>query len=148
MKKFDIDKALAGEPVILRNGQKAIVKFQQPNGKLVGYILGDNELISWRIDGLHILEPMKSIEAMWQLTRTVNGIKVPLPLARNELKLNTVYYVPSLIENHQHYYSICYNDSGRFDQLVNDGLLFREIEDAQRMARALLNYKQQENDGC
>lgn len=31
MKEFDLDKALNGEPVVLRNGCKAIVYYKVPN---------------------------------------------------------------------------------------------------------------------
>ena len=32
MKEFDLDKALNGEPVVLRNGCKAIVYYKVPDG--------------------------------------------------------------------------------------------------------------------
>ncbi|HED4408815.1 TPA: pyruvate kinase, partial [Pasteurella multocida] len=62
MKPFNLEKALAGEPVVLRNGNKAFVKFVLENplledDQIVGFYIdseGKEELTSWGKDGIHI----------------------------------------------------------------------------------------------
>lgn len=64
MKKFDKQKALAGDPVMLRNGCKAFVKFEIENPDfsfdvLIGFFInekGKGELISWSEEGEYIDE--------------------------------------------------------------------------------------------
>lgn len=58
MKPFNLNEALAGKPVQLREGQKAIIKFVIPNPsdpyEVVGYTYSDNdtrELYYWTING-------------------------------------------------------------------------------------------------
>lgn len=73
MKPFDLDKALAGEPVVLRNGLKAYVKhnledyhFDFP---LRGYLISDGYAFerSWTIDGLSFLVGSEyDVIGMWE----------------------------------------------------------------------------------
>lgn len=55
MKKFDLDEALNGEPVILRNGKKAVVKYNLLN-EVEKLEVRDAEypLIGYRFDGIYI----------------------------------------------------------------------------------------------
>lgn len=53
--KFDVERALAGEPVILRNGSKAYVRHKEDEFKmglpLIGVDLGRECWTTWEIDG-------------------------------------------------------------------------------------------------
>lgn len=85
MKPFDLNEALAGKPVRLRDGEKAIITHCIPehlkynNGEsveqpIIGYILThDNKLITtgsfWNLDGTYLQGNQKStfdIVGMWE----------------------------------------------------------------------------------
>ncbi|AFF23958.1 TPA: hypothetical protein ACPDS2_000945 [Pasteurella multocida] len=61
MKEFNLEKALAGEPVRLRDGNKAFIKFRKPENcvfrpdtELVDYFINENVQAiteSWSING-------------------------------------------------------------------------------------------------
>lgn len=70
---FDLNRALNGEPVLLRNGKKAFVKFQlnKPDDDvLVGYITDGkvDYICEWWLDGTEYLTVNKNrdIVGMWQ----------------------------------------------------------------------------------
>lgn len=50
MKQFNLEKALAGEPVKLRNGQKAIVYYRIPDE----YVFEDGKQLAFPLHGLVI----------------------------------------------------------------------------------------------
>ena len=55
MKKFDLDAALNGEPVILRNGEKAVVKYNLLNEvEKLEVRDAEHPLIGYRFDGIYI----------------------------------------------------------------------------------------------
>lgn len=85
---FDLNRALNGEPVLLRNGAKAFVKFQlnKPDDDvLVGYVTDGkvDNLCRWWLDGVSVLgdgnEPC-DIVGMWQEPNITN---LCLTLKRN-----------------------------------------------------------------
>lgn len=53
--KFVLEKALSGEPVILRNGAKAYVRHREEEFKvmypLMGVVLGEERWETWKLDG-------------------------------------------------------------------------------------------------
>ena len=86
---FDLERALAGEPVILRDGRKAYVRhyektltLRQDGRPLLGYKLYDGRAVeaSWGPDGLWLRgrEFPKDIVGMYPQHRLVNGVKVPV----------------------------------------------------------------------
>ncbi|MFK3559240.1 pyruvate kinase [Pasteurella multocida] len=94
MKEFDLEKALAGEPVVLRNGNKAFVKFVLENplyedNQVVGFHIddeGNEEGINWRKDGIHIpnVNSMYDIIGMWEEQQPTVKLTLPCPLKEIE----------------------------------------------------------------
>ncbi|MCW4596772.1 pyruvate kinase [Pasteurella multocida subsp. multocida] len=94
MKKFDLEKALAGKPVVLRNGNKAFVKFVLENplyedNQVVGFHIddeGNEEGINWRKDGIHIpnVNSMYDIIGMWEEPPPTVTLTLPCPLKELE----------------------------------------------------------------
>ncbi|STO60082.1 Uncharacterised protein [Canicola haemoglobinophilus] len=93
MKPFDLEKALAGEPVRLRNGCKAFVKYQIPDefhteSPLSGYFLKSflgrirANRQSWRLNGKvnQSLEHDEDIVSMWQEPNPRVQLDLPCPL--------------------------------------------------------------------
>lgn len=71
MKPFDLEVALAGEPVQLRNGQKAYIEKYNEGAVFVysGYVDDENETItSWTKEGTEycFVESQRDIVSMWQ----------------------------------------------------------------------------------
>ncbi|MDY6216693.1 hypothetical protein [Actinobacillus porcinus] len=82
---FDLNRALNGEPVLLRNGAKAFVKFQlnKPDDDvLVGYVTDGNvdNLCRWWLDGVSVLGDGNEhcdIVGMWQ-EPTITNLRLTL----------------------------------------------------------------------
>ncbi|MBV7387906.1 hypothetical protein KRX11_04485 [Pasteurellaceae bacterium TAE3-ERU1] len=150
MKPFDLEKALAGEPVRLRNGNKAFILHKLDKASrdhLLGYFVdktnGDVPC-RWDLSGNGDIH-LRDIIGMWQEpSRIINGIEVPPCLAFDEWESGAGYYVVYLEGNgfvdyrrlHKHYPWEC--------NLVNRGLAFKTKEGAIAMAKALLNYEVEE----
>lgn len=89
LKPFDLDAALKGEPVMLRNGSKAFVRHHETelttaiDGALLGYLDGVRaQMWTWSTDGASLPngdESQQDIIGMWPKTRTINGFEVPAP---------------------------------------------------------------------
>ncbi|HHE3652873.1 TPA: pyruvate kinase [Pasteurella multocida] len=90
MKEFDLEKALAGEPVVLRNGDKAFVKFVLENplfedDQVVGFHIdseGKEEVTSWGNNGVHIpnANSIYDIIGMWEEPRPTVTLTLPCPI--------------------------------------------------------------------
>lgn len=90
MKKFDLEKALAGEPVVLRDGSKAFVKFEVPKelrennfADIVGFRIRGNEFIvkEWDIDGVARSScGYEDIVGMWEEPRPTVTLTLPCPI--------------------------------------------------------------------
>lgn len=94
MKPFDLEKALTGEPVKLRDGRKAFVKYSMPDDykglyPLRGYIIDKNSNFGscdavWTKDGNgHIGTYVASnidIISMWEEPRPRVQLDLPAPL--------------------------------------------------------------------
>ncbi|MCL7772599.1 pyruvate kinase, partial [Pasteurella multocida] len=90
MKEFDLEKALAGEPVVLRNGDKAFVKFVLENplfedDQVVGFHIdseGKEEVTSWGNNGVHIpnTNSIYDIIGMWEEPRPTVTLTLPAPI--------------------------------------------------------------------
>ena len=157
MKPFDLEKALAGEPVRLRDGSKAIIYYCVPDEFKIdedgtldsfpvkgmifdeeGYIL--KSTVSWRKNGkFRSLEASEDIIGMWE---DVIDLK-DLPKSFTPKKGEIYYYI------HPHetnfyldvYETTCSNC--RFDEILSDtGNCFRTRKDAQKWIDFMENMKE------
>lgn len=102
MKPFNLQEALAGKAVKLRNGEKAFVRHRETvlnafsSHKLLGY-LASGELISWSEGGYCTSAPEASVGdgdiiGMYPETKVINGFEVPVP-ETHEPSLGSRYYL-------------------------------------------------------
>lgn len=153
MKPFDLTAALKGEPVVLRSGDKAHVKFQLKDchsrpSDLVGYVTVENPgymdediLLRWRSDGRVSVfgERDDDIVGMWEPpkpTIRIGNMDVPEP-EREPLKIGEPYYVPCI------YYpgtadSINWNNDTYDIRVLKRGLVHKTREAAEQHAKALI----------
>lgn len=147
MKPFDLEKALAGEPVKLRNGNKAYVKYMlhapRSTYPVRGYRLSRNgefeHTSAWTelgkfsdYDDLHELD----IIGMWQESRPRVQLDLPAPL--KSLDGLTIVYCPVLDKDMQgnviskiyEFHEVIFQEKSIQGQLEN-GNLFSTKEDAQ-----------------
>ncbi|HDR1116874.1 TPA: pyruvate kinase [Pasteurella multocida] len=90
MKAFDLEKALSGEPVVLRDGSKAFVKFEVPKelrennfADIVGFRIRGNEFIveEWDIDGVARFScGHRDIVGMYEEPRPTVTLTLPCPI--------------------------------------------------------------------
>lgn len=149
MKEFDLKAALNGEPVKLRNGNKAFICYKLSrdfkywdgspiNFNVCGYILnfnGDIAMLNtaWKEDGKWVMDETKSdrdIIGMWEEPK-ISVEDLPKPF---KPKLGEYYYritsrtiFDTLGIREKEYSSPEYDD-----KTVNQGNAFRTREDAQR----------------
>lgn len=150
LKPFDLEAALSGEPVMLRDGSKAFVRHHETeqvvdeDSRLWGIVLSEWNACpaaswttqgAWRYEGgEHELD----IIGMYPKTRIINGFEVPAP-EEVEPAEGSVYYIPILhIIN---YYSANQWVGGAMEEIeqrLHRGLVFLRIEDAIANAKAML----------
>ncbi|HHE3514446.1 TPA: pyruvate kinase [Pasteurella multocida] len=149
MKPFNLEKALAGEPVVLRGGCKAYVKFKLPEPyttkmPLVGYYenaLGRSVDMLWFENGhasdeedTHILD----IYGMWEEPRPTVTLTLPCPL-----KAVTVGQRVFYLDLNKQCERICaflfQKDSTYHFNLLKNGGIFSTEEDAQAWLDAMKN---------
>ena len=144
LKPFALQAALQGEPVMLRNGDEAFVRYHEteldtPIYKLLGY-RACGEYISWREDGIYYdgdSESNLDIIGMWPKTRIINGFEVPAPEIK-EPEFGTKYYLASTL-NEYFFAEYCTWDGERFEACwLERGLIFLNKEDAIANAKAML----------
>ncbi|WP_127885808.1 hypothetical protein [Pasteurella multocida] len=147
MKGFDLQRALAGEPVRLRNGCKAFVLHRLSSEEI--YILDDNlyppyELVGYRLaddgqfDGAHCwtlngqsyeetsgdVEECFEIVGMWN---TYNTVRVELPQPLDDVELNQrVYFITA-----KGISSVVYKETANDLLMLEDARFFATREDAQ-----------------
>lgn len=150
MKPFNLEKALAGEPVKLRNGYKAFVlkKLDNPvygNPILIGYYINKfqrENTIDWSVSGSYFEdceEDMLDIVGMWEdlkPTIKIGGIDVPEP-EREPCKNGEVYYIPAL-QWSDLVAGYAWDGGGCDIRYLKRGLVHKTEEAAQQHARALL----------
>lgn len=83
MKAFDLEKALAGSPVMLKNGCKGFIKFQipshynfSPSSALGGYWVNNKNVAiteNWRIDGTYFDDSNLNIIGMYEESNNLEG---------------------------------------------------------------------------
>lgn len=155
MKPFDLEKALAGEPVKLENGLKAYITGKvkdEYNTKycLVGYVVSgdvDVTLESWDITGsagLNLKYREQSIAGMWEEPKPkkfINGIEVPESVTLETYEPNKFYWFVDFSETDNVAYSKLEVAFEEDRNIIKTGLVFETKEGAAAMAKALLNYK-------
>ncbi|MDW0618579.1 pyruvate kinase [Mannheimia haemolytica] len=95
MKPFDLNKALAGEPVKLRNNDKAFVKYlisddyirDNKDHQVQGYTVDEENVflseVSWTVSGSHFNDgtiAQYDIVGMWEEPRPTVTLTLPCPL--------------------------------------------------------------------
>lgn len=146
IKPFDLQAALNGEPVMLRDGRKAFVRHHEtelPVGdgcRLLGYTDRDIN-ISWCVNGSYLLESEDSedsadIIGMWPKTRIINGFEVPVPETK-EPEFGTKYYLASTL-NECFCAKYTWDGEGFEVRSLGRGLVFLNKEDAIANAKAML----------
>lgn len=155
MKPFDLEAALQGEPVKLRNGSKAFICYKLSrdfkywdgspiNFNICGYILNFNGDIvilntAWQEDGKWIMGETKSdrdIIGMYEEPTPTVTLTLPKPFKPKEGDI--YFYIHShetnaYLEVHDSVW-----DNSRYDQLLySSGNAFRREEDAQAWIDAM-----------
>ncbi|WP_424411178.1 pyruvate kinase [Pasteurella sp. PK-2025] len=144
MKEFDLEKALAGEPVVLRNGNKAFVKFVLENplledDQVAGFHIdkeGKEEVTSWSKNGIHIpnINGMYDIIGMWEEPRQRVHLDLPAPLKEPQEGMWLINKYGLNIEKSS--YSQRFND-GLSEECLLEGRYFATKEDAQAWLDAM-----------
>ena len=153
MKPFNLEEALSGKPVLLRNGDKAHVRYLESelmvttDAKVVGYS-DSGLLLSWCPDGYYnpiTREPYhRDIVGMYPETRLINGFEVPTP-ETEELEYGTRYYLASPVVKHFHSRETW--DDHDVDKLwLERGLVFLCAKDADTNTKAMLGIDPHEGD--
>ncbi|HDR1061682.1 pyruvate kinase [Pasteurella multocida] len=144
MKKFDLEKALAGEPVVLRNGSKAFVKFviEKPmyiDSKLVGYFIdeqGRGGEVAWIEDGRQDRHEDSDFDivGMWEEPRPTVTLTLPAPI-------KTAHHNQEVFKRGNSTIIRFYFDANRdkHRKMLESGSLFYSEEDAQAWLDALKN---------
>ncbi|MGV7078442.1 hypothetical protein ACWA5Z_06510 [Testudinibacter sp. P80/BLE/0925] len=156
MKQFDLEKALAGAPVVLCNGEKAYVLADMrklaPNidpeseKALQGVVISDCYgfmALSWTVYGrcFNSGKFNYDIVGMWQEPRANVTVTFPKPLTHDEaVELGTFYSVqiPHKEEQDIIKYIKWYDTSGLN---VDKGLFFATREDAEAFVKAIMQAK-------
>ncbi|HAS02219.1 MAG TPA: pyruvate kinase [Pasteurella multocida] len=145
MKAFDLEKALAGEPVVLRGGCKAYVKFKLPEPyttkmPLVGYYenaLGRSVDMLWFENGhasdeedTHILD----IYGMYEEPRPTVTLTLPAPI-------KTAHHNQEVFKRGNSTIIRFYFDANRdkHRKMLESGSLFYSEGDAQAWLEAMKN---------
>lgn len=136
MKPFDLDKALAGEPVVLRNGLKAYIKHNLEDYQeldfdfpLRGYLISEGYAFerSWTIDGLSFLaESEYDVIGMWEEPRP--AVTRPLPATLKEPQ-EEMWIITSSFEVRKSNY--------KPEEIFKSGRYFATREDAQACLDAI-----------
>lgn len=144
MKPFNLQEALTGKAVKLRNGEKAFVRHHETeqcietDEVLLGYRVGVCSW-SWCIDGASSPTRDKSpfdIIGMYPETKMINGFEVPAP-ETEELEYDTLYYLAST--EAKNFRTCAYWDDHDMDKLwLGRGLVFLNKEDAIAATKAML----------
>ncbi|MFC0925146.1 pyruvate kinase [Pasteurella multocida] len=144
MKKFDLEKALAGEPVVLRNGSKAFVKFVLENPvceecAMIGYVIDDrgrDSLIGWYKNGLYASCGGDGLDivGMYEEPRPTVTLTLPAPI-------KTAHHNQEVFKRGNSTIIRFYFDANRdkHRKMLESGSLFYSEEDAQAWLDAMKN---------
>ncbi|HII3693523.1 pyruvate kinase [Pasteurella multocida] len=148
MKKFDLEKALAGEPVVLRNGSKAFVKFVLENPvceecAMIGYVIDDrgrDSLIGWYKNGLYASCGGDGLDivGMYEEPRPTVTLTLPCPL-KSVTVGQRVFYLDLNKQCERICAFLFQKDSTYHFNLLKNGGIFSTEEDAQAWLDAMKN---------
>lgn len=139
MKPFNLEEALSGKPVQLKNSLKAFIigeinskelsnLLQIEKGALIGFAENNNlHLLSWDNDGNDLVHTDRSysITGMYETPkRLINGIEVPEPLTMEDWEDCTCYWYVHLYCSDFVTKSPFYKSSTRDTQLIKTRLHF------------------------
>lgn len=148
LKPFDLQAALNGEPVMLRDGKKGFVRHHETelladySTAIVGFRLRDDGsalLSSWNVDGRFFGDKFAHLDiiGMWPKTHMVNGFEVPAPETK-ALNDHVAYYIPSVFSE-EYCVGITWGDYELSDKrALSRDLVFLNKEDAIANAKAML----------
>lgn len=144
LKSFNIQDALSGKAVMLRDGTKAFVRHHETelpideNVCLTGFT-AKGSLLTWCENGNYFATSSNTnydIIGMYPKTKLVNGFEVPAPETK-ELEYHTGYYLASTITEH-FYRDEVWNDHHNDKLWLERGLVFLNKEDAIATAKAMM----------
>lgn len=144
-KPFDLEAALAGKPVLLRNGSKAYVKFIAPNstskdGRMTGYRFDDRKraITSWSIDGKFYCnnDSRFDIVGMYLEIICIGNINVSRPETEPP-EIGAKYYYPEIAKMEKYGYDY-WTGSEPDNRLLKDGLIHLTEKGAIAHAEALI----------
>lgn len=149
IKPFDLDAALNGEPVMLRNGSKAYVRHHETelplanNLRLFGIVLDEEgrvaKMPTWNPEGRYsgdLVEDREDIIGMWPKTRIFNGIEVLAPVEVAP-KVGCRYYAVDFTRKEM-FSEFTWNNDSVDGALLSHGLVFLSQGDAIATAKAML----------
>lgn len=137
---FDLEKALAGDPVITRDGQHVTqvtaFNFENEYDELIAGVVGGHLVICHK-DGK--VDPV--LDSQYDLfmkpkTRIVNGFEVPSPV-KTPPKSFDYYYIPS-VQSDVFYCPYVWSGDIFDKKCLERGLVFLTKEDAAATAKAML----------
>lgn len=142
MKSFNLEKALAGEPVVTRKGEKAFIlsnlnnledKGFNPYYPLVGIIKNRLDVFCWTLEGRISLqndEALGDIVGMWEEPRPRVQLDLPCPLKEPQ---NNMWFIDTNLGVRKSILDKSEHCRERFD----NGLYFASEEDAQAWLDAM-----------
>jgi hypothetical protein len=151
LKSFNLNAALNGEPVMLRNGSKAFVRHQETetfirgNFNLVGIKEDHPNYLTWTLEGAYEEHRHDyDIISMYPKTRVINGFEVPAP-ETTKPAYGTKYFSSSLgyvdmAVDHK------WNNDDFDTRVLKRGLVFLNKEDAIANAKAMLGINPYKKD--
>lgn len=149
LKPFDLQAALRGEPVMLRDGSKAFVRHHETEAvvlegwQLWGVVIckgNSSSMVTWTKSGGYNMDGDESgldIIGMYPKTRIINGFEVPAP-ETEELKEGNSYFYPDIFSE-EFYGKDSWGRNNYSDNLsLKRGLVFLTKEGAIANAKAML----------
>lgn len=146
MKPFDLEKALAGEPILTRDHQKGYVKFTiEENSKikkLVGIVHNGclTEVEEWLPSGNVLSDDTapNDIIGMWEEQQPTVKLTLPCPL--KAVTVGQIVFYLDLNKQHEQVCSFLFQtDSTYHFNLLKNGGIFSTEEDAQAWLDAMKN---------
>ncbi|MFC1135626.1 pyruvate kinase [Pasteurella multocida] len=147
MKKFDLEKALAGEPVMLRNGSKAFIVKHIPEDhikkeecELIGYLVEGSKFhncVTWTKDGKYnpcFSSHIYDIIGMYEEPRPTVTLTLPSPI-------KTAHHNQEVFKRGNSTIIRFYFDANRdkHRKMLESGSLFYSEGDAQAWLDAMKN---------
>ncbi|ODN39085.1 pyruvate kinase [Pasteurella multocida] len=141
MKEFNLEKALAGEPVVLRNGYKAFVKFEVPSeyqtnpySEIMGFFIDNNNYakrISWNREGKYnsTFNDDFNIVGMYEEPQPTVTLTLPCPL-KAVTAGQRVFYLDLNKQSERAFDFLFQSGSNYHSNLLKNGGVFQSEEDA------------------